>query len=69
MKKINAVPQQPNLQLDTKDKVVVSLLKIELTADYSDVVESLLELKLLLGSASTEEVAQETLLSDESAAM
>jgi len=69
LKKMNTAPQQAALQLSTKDKVVVSLLKIELTSDYSDLVESLHELKHLLSASLTEEVAQETLLSDESAAM
>ena len=45
------------------------MLKVQLSGEYNDIVESLHELKALLGNHESEEVAQETLLSDESAAM
>ena len=49
--------------------MLLSLLKVQLSSEYSDLIDSLQELKQLLNSPSTEEIAQETLLSDESAAM
>ena len=57
------------VQLGAKDKVLVSLLKVQLSGEYADLIDSLQELKQLLNSPSTEEIAQEALLSDESAAM
>ena len=64
-----ASASKASLNFDTKHKVLICLLKIQLSANFSDIIDSLQELKALLGGNSTQEEAQETLLSDESAAM
>ena len=45
------------MQLDTKHKVLVNLLKIQLSSEFSDIVESLLDLKQLLAGNTSKDAA------------
>ena len=52
--KKNAVPMPPTLQLETKHKVFLSLLRVQLSSSVSDIVESLQLLKQILSTPSSQ---------------
>ena len=71
--KKNAVPMPPTLQLETKHRVFLCLLRVQLSSSVSDIVESLQLLKQILSTPSSQSPdsieAQDALLSDESGAL
>jgi len=41
------------LQLSTKDRVMLNLIKIELSSEYGDIIDSLNSVKQLLGDSAS----------------